>query len=91
MERKLSIQRSFASGSRLMVIFQIHLMFYLLECGKFCTFFFNEIVGLECVDMMCIDFVNSFNVHEKIISVISQIITNNSSNSDMTYSTYICS
>ncbi len=32
MEIKLSIQRSFASGSRLMVIFQIHLMFYLLEC-----------------------------------------------------------
>ena len=33
MEIKLSIQRSFASGSRLMVIIDIHLMFYLLECA----------------------------------------------------------
>ncbi len=32
MEINLSIQRSFASGSRLMVIIHIHLMFYLLEC-----------------------------------------------------------
>ena len=32
MEINLSIQRSVDSGSRLMVIFQIHLMFYLLEC-----------------------------------------------------------
>ncbi len=34
MEIKLSIQRSFASGSHLMVSFQIHLMFYLLECMR---------------------------------------------------------
>ncbi len=33
MNVKLSIQRSIASGSRLMVFIQIHLMFYLLECA----------------------------------------------------------
>ncbi len=32
MEIKLSIQRSFASGSCLLVIIHIHLIFYLLEC-----------------------------------------------------------
>ena len=32
MEIKISIQHSFGSGSCLMVIFQIHLIFYLLEC-----------------------------------------------------------
>ncbi len=31
MNIKLSIQRSIASGSRLMAIIRIHLMFYLLE------------------------------------------------------------
>ena len=32
MNIKLSIQRSIASGSRLMLIIHIHLIFYLLEC-----------------------------------------------------------